>query len=144
LLAGFRRGELEVVVARNGSTDDTADIFRSSGYPVRIIEILVASKSAALRAADELAVAFPRIYMDADVILTAASARQVLERLSHGTALAARPPIKYEAERSAALVRSYYRARAEVPAVMGSLWEQAFRAVRGRTGTIRILPGCGC
>ena len=46
----------------------------------------------------------------------------MIECLRVGPALAARPPIKYDTERSAPLVSSYYRARAEVPAVMGSLW----------------------
>lgn len=122
LLSGFRPGELEVVVACNGCTDETADIVRSSGHAVQVIEIADASKLAALRAAEELVTAFPRLYLDADVILTGASARQVLERLQAGPALAARPPISYDSSRSAPLVRSYYRARIRVPAVMNSLW----------------------
>jgi hypothetical protein len=122
LLSGFRPGELEVVVACNGCTDETADIARSSRYPVRVIELGVASKPAALRAAEESATVFPRLYLDADVALPSDSARQVLERLQVGPALAARPPISYDAHRSAPLVRSYYRARVRVPAVMGSLW----------------------
>jgi glycosyltransferase involved in cell wall biosynthesis len=122
LLDGFRPGELEVVVACNGCTDGTADIVRSSGHAVRVIEIEVASKPAALRAAEELVTIFPRLYLDADVVLTAASVRQVLERLRVGPALAARPPISYDTNHSAILVRSYYRARVRVPAVMGSVW----------------------
>jgi glycosyltransferase involved in cell wall biosynthesis len=122
LLTGFRHGELDVVVACNGCTDGTADIVRSTGHPVRVIELATASKPAALRAAEESVAAFPRLYLDADVILTAAAARRVLERLIAGPALAARPPINYDTERSAPLVRSYYRARVRVPAVMGSLW----------------------
>ena len=122
LLAGFRPGELDVVVACNGCTDGTADLVRSSGHPVRVIELDAASKPAALRAAEEVAVTFPRLYLDADVVLASAAARQVLERIRTGGALAARPPIKYDADRSTLFVRSYYRARANVPAVMSSLW----------------------
>lgn len=122
LLVGFEPGELDVVVACNGCTDGTADVVRSYGHPVRITEVDAASKPAALRAADKVTTAFPRLYLDADVVLTSASARQVLEHLRTGAALAARPPIKYDTERSTLFVRSYYRARASVPAVMGSLW----------------------
>jgi glycosyltransferase involved in cell wall biosynthesis len=122
LLTGFRPGELDVVVACNGCTDGTADLVRSSGHPVRVIEVAAASKPAALRAAEEVVTAFPRLYVDADVILPGASARKVLECLRAGPTLAARPPIRYDAERSALLVRRYYRARAAVPAVMSSLW----------------------
>jgi glycosyltransferase involved in cell wall biosynthesis len=122
LLAGFRRSELDVVVACNGCTDDTATIARSHPYPVRVIEVPQASKPAALRAADEALAAFPRLYLDADVVLSADSARLVLERLRFGPALAARPPISYETASAPPLVRSFYRARARVPAVMESLW----------------------
>ncbi len=65
--------------------------------------------------------AFPRLYLDADVVLPGAAARLVLERLRSG-ALAARPPIRYDAEASSAPVRGYYRARSGIPAVLGSLW----------------------
>jgi glycosyltransferase involved in cell wall biosynthesis len=122
LLSGFSIGELEVVVACNGCTDKTAEIVRSAGYPVRVLELDLASKSAALRAAEEVLTAFPRLYLDADVVLTGAAARQVLDCLRSGSVLAARPPIGYNTERSSALVRSYYRARVQIPAVMNSIW----------------------
>jgi glycosyltransferase involved in cell wall biosynthesis len=122
VLTGFRSGELDVVVACNGCTDGTADVVRASRHPVRVVELEAASKPAALRTAEEVVTAFPRIYLDADVILPAVSALRVFQCLSAGPALAARPPLKYDSERSAPLVRSYYRARAAVPAVMGSLW----------------------
>ena len=121
LFDGMRPGELEVVVACNGCRDNTADVVRSSGHAVRLVELPAASKPGALRAAEEVVESFPRIFLDADVVLPADSARLVLERLRAG-ALAARPPISYDAARSSVIVRSYYRARARVPAVMGSLW----------------------
>jgi hypothetical protein len=71
---------------------------------------------------DETVSSFPRIYLDADVVLASAAARRVLDCLSSGAALAARPPIKYDTSASDPIVRSYYRARACVPAVMNSLW----------------------
>jgi glycosyltransferase involved in cell wall biosynthesis len=122
LLSGFLPGELDVVVACNGCTDGTADIVRSSKHLVRVVEMETASKPTALRAAEEMVTAFPRLYLDADVVLSATSARRVLECLAAGPALAARPPMKYDAEHSTLLVRSYYRARSKVPAVMNSLW----------------------
>jgi hypothetical protein len=122
LLAGFAPGELDVVVVCNGCTDGTADIVRSIWPSVRVAEITKASKISALRAADEIAQVFPRLYLDADVTLPAASARVVLDRLRTGPALAARPPISYETAGANFLVRSYYRARVRVPSVMNSLW----------------------
>ena len=121
LFAGIAPDELDVVVVSNGCADDTAELARSSGHPVRVIELEAASKPAALRAGDEAALALPRIYLDADVVLPGASARAVLERLRAG-AIAARPPIRYDSSGSTAPVRSYYRARSRVPALLESLW----------------------
>lgn len=138
LLAGFGPGELDVVVACNGCTDDTASLARSSGHRLRVVETGVASKPAALRAAEVQTTVFPRLYLDADVVLPAVSARLVLDRLRSGAALAARPPISYDTRHAAPLVRSYYRARARIPAVMGSLWGAGVyglsRAGRARFG----------
>lgn len=122
LLAGFAPGELEVAVACNGCTDGTAALVRATGYPVTVIELATAAKPAALRAGDQAATAFPRLYLDADVVLSAQSARQVLARLRDGPALAARPPIQYDTSRAGPLVRAYYRARARVPALLTALW----------------------
>jgi hypothetical protein len=122
LVEGFEPGELEVVVACNGCRDTTAEVARGIDYPVTVLELDEASKPAALREAESRTNTFPRIYLDADVLLQGSSARAVLERLAGGSVLAARPPIRYDAARSTWVVRRYYRARARIPAVMGSLW----------------------
>jgi glycosyltransferase involved in cell wall biosynthesis len=121
LFTGVAAGELDVVVACNGCRDETAELARTSGHPVRVLELDVASKAAALRAGDEAATTFPRLYLDADVTLDGASARIVAQRLRDG-AVAARPPLLYDSSRSSAPVRSYYRARSRIPAVLRSLW----------------------
>jgi glycosyltransferase involved in cell wall biosynthesis len=121
LFTDFEPWELDVVVVGNGCSDGTAAVARSSGHPVSILELRRGSKPAALRAGDAAARAFPRLYLDADVILPGPAARRVLERLRSG-ALAARPPIAYDFSRSSSLVCSYYRARSRVPSVLGSLW----------------------
>lgn len=121
LLDGMEPGELDVVVVCNGCEDDTAERARSAGHVVRVLELAVASKSAALRTGDEAARAWPRLYLDADVVLPGSSARAVLAHLKAG-AVAARPPLRYDTSHAAALVRSYYRARSRVPAVLNSLW----------------------
>jgi glycosyltransferase involved in cell wall biosynthesis len=121
LFAGMAPGELDVVVVCNGCVDDTSALAWSSGHPVRVIELEAASKPAALRAGDEVARALPRIYLDADVMLHGSAARALLERLRAG-AVAARPPLHYASSASSAPVRSYYRARSQVPSLLGSLW----------------------
>src|SRR6187401_888570 len=121
LFAGFEVDELDVVVVCNGCTDDTASLARACGRSVRVLELPAASKPAALRSGDAATRVFPRLYLDADVLMPGAAARVVLELLRNGV-LAARPPIRYEIHGASSLVRSYYRARSRVPAVLGSLW----------------------
>jgi glycosyltransferase involved in cell wall biosynthesis len=122
LLEGIDPAGLEVAVVCNGCHDATADVARASGHPVQVIELDEASKPAALRAGDRALRAFPRLYLDADVVLPGASALAVLERLEQSGAVAARPPIHYDTSHSSAVVRRYFRAREQVPSVMHSLW----------------------
>jgi Glycosyl transferase family 2 len=127
---------IEVVVVCNGCTDGTAEAARASGHPLTVIELDVASKTEALRAADTFATAFPRVYLDADVLVNGTAIRAVLEHLSRPGAVAARPPIVYDTSSSSWVVRRFYRARAQIPAVMGSLWGAGMYALsaegRGR------------
>jgi hypothetical protein len=133
-----------VVVSCNGCTDGTADVARSFGGVV-VLETDRASKTVALNLADGVAEAFPRLYVDADVVLTAASAAAVLDRLSTGPALAARPPYVNLPHRATAVVRSYYRARARMTSVQGSLWGAGVYGLsaegRGRFGAFPDVVG---
>lgn len=121
LFTGIESGQLDVVVACNGCRDNTPMLARSSGHPVRTLELSTPSKAAALRAGDEAALTFPRLYVDADVVLYGSSALAVVDRLRAG-AVAARPPLWYDSSRSSASVRNYYRARSRMPSVLKSLW----------------------
>ena len=121
LFTGVEPDELDVIVVCNGCRDDTASRARSCGYPVRVLELAAASKSAALRAGDEAASTLPRLYLDADVLLRGSAARAVAQRLSAG-AVAARPPVAYSSAASSAAVRRYFRARSRMPSLLGHLW----------------------
>lgn len=137
LFAGIEPAELEVIVVCNGCADETAALARSSGHPVRVIELQTASKVSALREGDMAARTFPRLYLDADVVLSGSSARKVAERLNAG-AVAARPPVVYSSSQSSAPVRRYFRARSQMPSLLGSLWGAGVyglsAAGRGRFG----------
>lgn len=121
LFTGLQPGELEVIVVCNGCQDETAALARSSGHPVQVLELSTASKSAALRAGDDAASMMPRLYLDADVLLCGSAARAVAERLCAG-AVAARPPVAYRSVASSAAVRRYFRARSQMPSLLGHLW----------------------
>ena len=114
-------GFIELIVVCNGCTDDTADVARSVPG-VRVVELEQGSKPAALNAGDEAATLWPRLYLDADIQISAAAVLAVLDRLAQGDVLVARPDSRYDSRGASALVRSYYRARQRIPQHKLAMW----------------------
>jgi len=112
---GCKREELDVLVVCNGCTDDTADIARRFGPPVRVIETEVANKCHALNLGDRFARAFPRIYIDADIVITIQGVRTLAKRLAQGDVLAVAPSAQIDTSQSSLAVRAYYGIRARLP-----------------------------
>ena len=112
---GAANGEIDVIVACNGCTDRTASIARDFGPPVRVIETDVASKSLALNLGDQAASTFPRIYVDADVVIAIDAIRALASRLERMDVLAVAPFPKIDLDRCSWLVRSYYGVRSRLP-----------------------------
>ena len=115
LLADTGSGELEVVVVVNGSTDATAERARAVDASVQVIEIPTASKIAALRAGDEVATAFPRAYLDADVEVTTASLAAVARELADGVTECAAPTMVLELTDRPWFVRAFFETFGELP-----------------------------
>ena len=121
LAPSIEAGEFDVVVVCNGCTDETAEIAR--GFPrITVLELELASKAAALRAAEAMTTVIPRIYLDSDVVLPVGAARAVVAMLTDGATLACRPRIRYDFSDASWPVRRYYAARTRLPSVMSSLW----------------------
>lgn len=118
----IRCGGIEVIVACNGCTDNTANIAES--FPgVTVIRVPEASKIAALNAADRAATRWPRIYLDADIDITDEALRCTMAALEPRTGLlAARPAFEYDVSGASWPVRAYYRARRRLASTSGSLW----------------------
>lgn len=114
-------GFFELIVVCNGCTDSTADVARSIDG-VKVIELNEGSKPAALNAGDTAATLWPRLYLDADIQITAASVLAVLDRLTEQDVMAARPDYEHDLSRSSVWVRGYYRARNRIPRCQTSLW----------------------
>lgn len=120
LLATAAADGIEVVVACNGCTDDTAAVARLRSGVV-VPEIEQASKPAGLRAGDRLVQPGPRIYLDADIVLTSRAASEVLAAL-RGQAIAARPPHTFDTTGADWVVRRWYRVRQSLPSIATALW----------------------
>ncbi|MBS0359994.1 MAG: glycosyltransferase family 2 protein [Proteobacteria bacterium] len=101
---------LDIVVVCNGCTDNSADVARSFGDAVRVIETSTPSKSNALNLGDEAAKSFPRVYLDADIAIDGSSILKLAEAVGEGRALAAAPrPINLFLPGTAWSVRAFYR-----------------------------------
>ncbi|KAA0233263.1 MAG: hypothetical protein JJLCMIEE_02318 [Acidimicrobiales bacterium] len=121
LLADTQPGELEVVVVCNGCSDATAAVAERRGPAVCVAELPEPSKPDALNLGDTLASAFPRLYLDADVVLSAECVRLLSEAVSDGGVLAAAPELRLDQSDSSWPVRSYNRVWARLPAVEHSV-----------------------
>ncbi|GAB2567647.1 glycosyltransferase [Nocardia heshunensis] len=119
--AAAAAGYFELIVVANGCTDDTAA--RARTIPgVQVVELPIGSKPLALNTGDEVATLWPRLYLDADIGITAPTVLAVLDRLNDGDILAARPTFRYDSAAATAIVRSYYRARRTMSAHHNALW----------------------
>ena len=108
-------GELDVIVVCNGCTDDTASVARTFGSSVRVIETDVAGKTHALNLGDESTQIFPRVYVDADVIISCDALRILARRLERGDVLAVAPRAAVDLIGCSWLVRAFYQIRSLLP-----------------------------
>jgi glycosyltransferase involved in cell wall biosynthesis len=114
LAPGIESDEYDVIVVCNACSDRTADVAR--GFTgVKVIETEIASKTNALNLGDDVATRFPRFYVDADIVLTPETIRQVAARLDAGDALLAAPVPRVDLAGSSWLVRAFYAAWQRTP-----------------------------
>jgi Glycosyl transferase family 2 len=135
LVPAATRGELDVIVVANGCTDDTAEVAASFG--VRVVSIPVASKHAALLAADRAAAGVPRVYVDADVELRAQDVRALAAALRQPGVLAAAPERVLQLAGSPWPVRWYYDVWTLLPEVRRGLFGRGVIAL-GKPGQERL------
>jgi glycosyltransferase involved in cell wall biosynthesis len=115
LITGARPDELDIVVVCNGCSDDTAIKARNISPAIRVIETSVASKTNALNLGDAAARTFPRIYVDADVVVSLETIRILANRLARGDVLAVAPLPRMCFHHSSRAVQAYYAVRAKLP-----------------------------
>jgi glycosyltransferase involved in cell wall biosynthesis len=112
---GAAAGELDVIVVCNGCTDDTASVARRSNPSVRIIETDIASKTHALNLGDEAAQCFPRVYVDADVVITVEAIRTLARRLERSDLLVVAPTPRFDLSGCSWPVRACFHVRSLLP-----------------------------
>jgi hypothetical protein len=136
LLSDTDPGELEVVVVANGCTDRTVERARQFAG-VTVLECERPSKTEALRAGDRAAVAFPRVYLDADIPATGATVRRLCAALDGpGRPLVAVPSRHVEVAGRPWPVRAYTAVHRRLPVFERGLFGRGMIALseagRGR------------
>jgi glycosyltransferase involved in cell wall biosynthesis len=106
---------IDVVVVCNGCTDDTAEIARRFASTVRVVESKIAGKTHAMNLGDRISCGFPRIYADADIVITVDAILALAKRLERGDVLAVAPTPEIDLTGCSWLVRKYYDVRSRLP-----------------------------
>jgi glycosyltransferase involved in cell wall biosynthesis len=107
-------GRLEVIVACNGCSDNTANVARSVGG-VRVLETSEAGKPIALNMGDSAATMFPRIYLDADVSVSKNFVRDITNSLNDDTRCVAWPQVRFIEANASASVKAFYKVWTRMP-----------------------------
>ncbi|GHJ55165.1 hypothetical protein Nm8I071_44720 [Nonomuraea sp. TT08I-71] len=136
VLADAEPDEFEVIVVANGCTDGTVDVARRRPG-VRVIVLADASKAAALNAGDAAATGFPRVYLDADVAVTAADLHALAAALDEPGVRAATARRELDTAGSSVPVRGYYAINRRLPAFRGSLFGRGV-VMLGASGRARF------
>jgi glycosyltransferase involved in cell wall biosynthesis len=101
--------EADAVVVCNGCTDRTAVVVAEVAPWVQLVELDEGSKPAALRAGDAAVRTMPRLYLDADVVVSAESVRRLAVALDADHLVAVSPTPRYDFGGASRIVRSHYR-----------------------------------
>ena len=134
-------GEFQVVVVANGCHDRTAEVARGYAPDVSVVETPVPSKASALRLGDQAATAYPRLYVDADVVIGAADVRALCAALTAPGRLAAAPSRHLPMDDASFVVRAYYRTWTRLPQVRSGLFGRGVIAMtREGHDRVSVLP----
>ncbi|GMG87751.1 glycosyltransferase [Biformimicrobium ophioploci] len=101
--------DYSVVVACNGCTDNTAKIVRGRFPEVICLELDEASKINAINAAENLGLGYPRVYVDADIVIDKPSIHKLISIASSSDQpILVAPRASIELSRSSWPVKRFY------------------------------------
>ena len=110
----LHEGEAEIIVVVNGSTDATAQV--ASAFPgVTVLETAAAGKAHALNLGDAAATAFPRVYLDADIVVSTDALRDLVATLPPGEPRLGSLHLSVNLDRSSLPVRMFYAVFLQMP-----------------------------
>jgi len=134
--------DLMIVVVAHNCTDNTAEIASSFGPGVRVVSLGPVSRPVALRAGDDVATGFPRLYIDADVELDQADVRALIDAVRRPGVLAAAPERVLPVQDCPWHVRWFYDVWLRLPEVRRGLFDRGVLAVSeaGHARLARLPP----
>lgn len=132
----------EVIVVPNGCSDRTGDVARS--FPgVRVVQLEQGGKALALNAGDAVATSFPRIYLDADILVPAGALEALEAALAEPGILAAVPGRVLDTSGRPWAVRAYFAINERLPAFRDGLFGRGMIALseagRGRFAEFPLM-----
>ncbi|SFN70832.1 glycosyltransferase family 2 protein [Mycetocola miduiensis] len=142
LLAQTTIAPFEVVVSANGCTDRTVAVATRPG--VTVIDRKEPGKAGALNAGDQAAATYPRIYLDADILVPPGGVAAILEPFTRSPApLAVVPRRRLDRAGRPWAVRAYLAINEQLPAFQNGLFGRGMIALseqgRGRFDTFPAM-----
>jgi len=135
-------GDLAIVVVAHGCTDDTAEVAASFGPSVRVLSLGPVARHAAVRAGDDAATGFPRLYVEAAADLTPADVHALIAAVRRPGVLAAAPERVLPLHGCPWQVRWFYDVWLRLPEVRRGLFGRGVLAVSeaGHARLARLPP----
>jgi len=121
MLSNAPEGAMEVIVACNGCSDDTAALARVAAPTATVLELIHGSKPLALNSGNAVARYPIRLYVDADIVVGYPALAATAAILMQPGVMAASPTLTVDTSRCSKAVRSHYRVWMSQPYVVDNM-----------------------